>query len=302
MDTIRVAADGITVEISPLFGAIWRFEVAIDGRTVPLMRSPGPDAPAVATSACCFPMVPFGNRVRGNRFTFEGRDYVLEPNVDWDPHYLHGDGWISRWQVDRATESSLALSLVHGASRQSPYVYVSHQTFEIVDRALVTTLSVTNRGACALPFGIGWHPFFPSTEGTTLRASSSNYWEEGKGWLPTERRALPPDLDFNTLRHLPAHWVNNGFEGWDGQARIDWPDHGIALDIDADPLFSRYFVFVSDTKFDPSFRGDFFCFEPMSHSADGHHLPDGGNLKRLPPGETLSGTIRWKISGRESPM
>lgn len=296
VETLVLAADGITVEVSPLFGAIWRFEAAIGGRTVPLMRPPGPNARAVATDACCFPMIPFGNRVRGNRFTFENRDYVLEPNVDWDPHYLHGDGWISQWQVARATGNSLTLSLAHGASHQSPYAYDSRQTFEIVGQALVTTLSVTNRGASVLPFGIGWHPFFPSSEGTTLFARSSDYWEEGDGWLPTDRHRLPDELDFSTPRHLPRHWVDNGFEGWDGHARIDWPEHGIALEIDADPLFSRYFVFVSDTSFDPDFRGDFFCFEPMSHTPDGHHLLDGSNLQRLAPGDTLSGTIRWKVT------
>ncbi len=295
MDTIRLTADGITIEVSPLFGAIWRFEVVLDGRTVPLMRPPKPDALAVATNSCCFPLVPFGNRVRGNQFTFEGRDYAFKPNVDWDSHYLHGDGWLSRWQVDHVTERSLALSLVHRGSRQSPYIYDSHQTFGIVGRALVTTLSATNRGAVDLPFGIGWHPFFPATEGTTLWASSTDYWEEGESWLPTERRPPPDELDYSAPRRLPAHWVNNGFEGWDGKARIDWPERGVALDIDADPLFSRYFVFVSDTTFDPDFRGDYFCFEPMSHSADGHHLPGGGNLMSLAPGETLRGAIRWRI-------
>lgn len=295
VDTIQLTADGIIVEVSPLFGAIWRFEAAVDGRTVPMMRPPKPDAAAIATESCCFPLVPFGSRIRGNRFTFEGHDYAFEPNMDWDPHYLHGDGWTSQWQVDHATQNAVALSLVHGASPGSPYVYDSRQTFEIADRALTTTLSVTNRGEAALPFGLGWHPFFPSSEKTTLRASSSDYWEEGEGWLRADRGLLPEELDFNTPRPLPHHWVDNGFEGWDGQARIDWPERGLALDIDADPLFSRYFVFVSDTTFDPGFRGDFFCFEPMTHTPDGHHLPDGGNLKRLAPGETLGGAIHWKV-------
>ena len=30
------------------------------------------------------------------RAAFEGRDYVLEPNMPWDKHYLHGDGWTAR--------------------------------------------------------------------------------------------------------------------------------------------------------------------------------------------------------------
>ena len=59
------------------------------------------------------------------------------------------------------------------------------------------------------------------------------------------------------------------------------------LRIDTAPALSRYFVFVSDTKFDPNYREDFFCFEPMSHSANGHNLADLGGLTVLAPGQGM---------------
>lgn len=34
----------------------------------------------------------------GNRFVWQGREYQLQPNVEWDAHYLHGDGWLGEWQ------------------------------------------------------------------------------------------------------------------------------------------------------------------------------------------------------------
>lgn len=61
--------------------------------TTPLLR-PGKKN-GVATDASCFPLVPFANRVSGNRFVWQGREYQLQPNVEWDAHYLHGDGWAS---------------------------------------------------------------------------------------------------------------------------------------------------------------------------------------------------------------
>lgn len=60
--------------------------------TTPLLR-PGKKS-GVATDASCFPLVPFANRVSGNRFVWQGREYQLQPNVEWDAHYLHGDGWL----------------------------------------------------------------------------------------------------------------------------------------------------------------------------------------------------------------
>lgn len=62
--------------------------------TTPLLR-PGKKS-GVTTDASCFPLVPFANRVSGNRFVWQGREYQLQPNVEWDAHYLHGDGNVSR--------------------------------------------------------------------------------------------------------------------------------------------------------------------------------------------------------------
>jgi aldose 1-epimerase len=126
---------------------------------------------------------------------------------------------------------------------------------------------------------------------TTLCAAASDYWLEDKKWLPTERQPLPAELDFNRPQGLPTHWVNNGFEGWDGKAKITWPDHGLSLQIASSDIFQRYFIFVSDTKFDPGYKQDFFCFEPMSHSADGHHQKDLAGLRILEPGQSLSGWV-----------
>ena len=46
-----------------------------------------------------FPMLPLANRVAGNRFIFQGREIVL-PRHHADAHFfLHGDGWLQRWDA-----------------------------------------------------------------------------------------------------------------------------------------------------------------------------------------------------------
>ena len=75
--------------------------------TTPLLR-PGKKS-GVATDASCFPLVPFANRVSGNRFVWQGREYQLQPNVEWDAHYLHGDGWLGEWQCVSHSDDSLCL-------------------------------------------------------------------------------------------------------------------------------------------------------------------------------------------------
>jgi aldose 1-epimerase len=248
-----------------------------------------------ALSSSCYPLVPFGNRVKDNAFSFEGIDYHLRPNTGWDRHYLHGEGWQANWSIDRQTPASLEMSFTHGGGN-TPYAYKASQCFALDDAGLTMTLAVENRGVRAMPFGIGWHPYFPLTPKTTLFAPARKFWTEVEDWLPGEQSAIPEDLDFSSPAPLPHRWVNNGFEDWSGEALITWPEWNTSLHLTADAVFRHAFVFVSDTTFDPGFRRDYFCFEPMSHLANGHNMPGLGDLNVLEPRQSMSGAIHMRAS------
>lgn len=140
----------------------------------------------------------------------------------------------------------------------------------------------------SLPFGLGWHPYFPLSPGTRIQAHANGYWLEKEHWLTgAHQESLPQELDFNQPAPLPEHWVNNGFSGWDGAAAIQQPDLGYQLLMTTEPPAPCYFVFVSDPAFDKGYAFDFFCFEPMSHAPDDHHRPDFGQLTLLACGESM---------------
>ena len=108
------------------------------------------------------------------------------------------------------------------------------------------------------------------------------------GDAPVASRAA---WDFAEPRALPAGWVNNAFLGWDGQARILWPERSLELDIEADPPLSTYILYS------PSDKAGFFCFEPVTHSVDAHNLPGGpeaNGLAVLAPQEALSTVCRFR--------
>lgn len=288
MTTLTLSAGQTTARITTNGGAVLR----LDHAGVPLLRPAEDDA--LPIDSACYPLVPFGNRIRGNRFAFEGMEYALEPNTDWDRHYLHGEGWRSPWSISTQSDDCLVLAHEHDGSAL-PYAYSAVQRFSLTDGGAEFSLSVTNQGRHAMPFGLGWHPYFPMTPQTTLQTRTGRMWTEVEGWLPGEPVEKPRDLDFSQPQGLPYHWVNNGFEDWSGQARIHWPERQLALRVDADPLFRTMFLFVSDTSFDPSYQRDFFALEPMSHLADGHNQPDLGGLVTLAPGETLAGRMRLNV-------
>lgn len=291
---IELRSGGVSARVTTRGGAILR----LDCGAVPLLRPAGDGAEPGGSA--CFPLVPFGNRVRGNRFSFRGRDYHLRPNRPTDPHYLHGEGWLSDWGIRDRDATSVALDHSHDGSAL-PYVYDAVQRLSLRPDGADLELSVTNRGAHAMPFGLGWHPYFPMTPATTLQTEASRLWTEDPGWLPGHPVEVPAEMDFSTPRRLPAHWVNNGYDGWSGKARITWPERGLALQITADPVFRVMFLFVSDTSFDAGYQRDHFALEPMSHMADGHNQPDLGGLAVLEPGESLSGRMGLTVEALPAP-
>ncbi len=290
MTIIDIRDGALSLRVSTKGGIVLGFWLDGEKGRVPLLRE-APSDNADALSSSCYPLVPFGNRVKDNRFSFGGTDHVLEPNTDWDPHYLHGEGWQSPWVVISQTANAVELAFSHTGGG-TPYSYNAIQSFSLSDTGLEMRMTVENTASFALPFGIGWHPYFPMTPETTLFAPAQKLWTEVEGWLPGEATAIPRDLDFSSPARLPNRWVNNGFESWSGKALISWPERETQLRLTADPLFKHAFVFVSDTAFDPAFKRDYFCFEPMSHLANGHNLPSLGDLAVLEPGGRLTGTIR----------
>ncbi|MGN6549541.1 MAG: aldose 1-epimerase, partial [Pararhizobium sp.] len=287
---LTLHASAIDVRVSAAGGAILSAERA----GVPFLRSyAGPAGAAFdARNAASFPLVPFGNRLERNGFSLNGLSYRLEPNTPDDPLYLHGDGWLADWQVLAQSEEKVLLGLDF-ASAGSPYVYRARQTIAVDPGGLTIDLHVENGATVALPFGLGHHLFLPLTPRTTLAAPADAFWSERSCHLPDRRERRPVELDFDAPRGLPGRWVNNGFDGWTGQARVVWPETDLSLEIEADAPFDRYFLFLPNGAYGDA--GDYFCFEPMTHAANGHHLPDLGGLRLLEPGDGMAARLRLTV-------
>lgn len=297
MSLIEIGNDSLRATVSTLGGTLLQFRALCDGKWLDILRPVTVDEKTPALQSACFPLVPFGNRVAGNRFDHAGASYTLTPNQSWDAHYVHGDGWLNPWTATAARHDALTLVYEHAASVATPYAYRAEQHFALSGNSMELTLSVSNLGV-TLPFGLGWHPYFVLESDTLLTAPATSHWLEGKHYLPAEQASVPPELDFNEPRLLPRRWVNNGFAGWSQRARIVWPTRGLALTIDA-PQADYYFLFVGDTDFDPSYRHDYFCFEPMTHAADSHSGPDLRGLVSLQAGETAELSMSWTVSSPE---
>src|SRR6266850_2418822 len=49
--------------------------------------------------SAAFALVPYSNRIRAGRFSFQGRDVVLPLNRPPERHCIHGLGWQTTWRT-----------------------------------------------------------------------------------------------------------------------------------------------------------------------------------------------------------
>lgn len=290
MRAIGISNGQARIEVRPDLGAgLGAYDVVRDGVALPVFRT--------ADAAISHPfdlsnivLVPFSGRLSGGGFTFDGIRYHVAPNFPGEKLPIHGSGFSSVWAP--VAQKSGGIDLALSATGPGPFVYDAALTYQLTGTSLRMTLRVTNRAERRLPFGAGFHPWFVRDGGTRLTAPASMVWLEGEDHLPTG--AVPvsgrPDMDFSVARKLPDDWINNGFSGWQGRARIDWPERNLSVAIEADRALGSYVLFS------PSAGADFFCFEPVSHPVDAFNLlgePEGNGLKILAPGETFSVTARF---------
>lgn len=264
--------------------AIARYD-ALVGSSAPVTLLRAGDG--TGTSGCQL-LVPWSNRISAGGFEFEGRFHTVEPNVPEEAFPIHGDGFQKPWRLVRMTDTEAELALDDGAI--GPYRYRASVAYTLQDGALEAHLAVENRAGMRLPYGLGFHPWFPRGDTTLLEARAKRVWLEDERHLPVGVVPVSehPAWDFDRPIPLPLDWVNNAFDGWNRRASIVQQTDGIKVTLTASPELGVYILYS------PSSDAGFFCFEPVSHPVDAHH---GEGLTVLDDGQAMSATMRldWTV-------
>ena len=295
--SVRLTAGDLAVDLAPsLGGAIVGFARGNDH----ILRQTPPDAisDGRVSLAGAFAMVPYSNRIADAGFGFGGADLKLSRNYGDSPHAIHGNGWQRAWSVAEIAPCKAVLHLSHlpdTAERvgEWPFSYEAEQRFVLTPEAFAVTLVLTNCDTRPMPAGFGLHPYFDRA-GATLRFTAETVWQSDTSLMPTKRGAIPPEWDTGQGLAVDAlAAVDHCFEGWGGKAEITYEARDLRISIEADPVFSKLIVFRADEK-------SFFAVEPVTHMVDAVNRMDSvedHGLKILAPGESLRGTIRFRIAG-----
>lgn len=291
MTPVNLSNGSARITVRPDLGAgLSCYDVFIGNAWQPIFRTADP-ATQHPFHLSNILLIPFSGRVSGGGFVFDGTFHPIERNIETEKYPIHGNGFSSVWVVDEQTDTRITLSL--SAYGPGPFRYDAMMTYRLDGMALFMELTITNRASIRLPFGAGFHPWFVRDRETFLTAPAEGIWLEQADHLPEmfDTVSNHADMDFNTLRRLPDHWINNWFTGWNGKARIDWPARGVTAEIETGEGLNQYVVFS------PSAAADFFCFEPVTHPVNALNLPGGPQahgMKVLNPSGILSLTTSIK--------
>lgn len=218
---------------------------------------PTPSDATEPTDFTCFPLVPYANRIANGSFVWHGRMVTVPRNHPDHTHPLHGLGWLLPWTITSANERELVMRLEHRGDEHWPWAFVSEQRLTLTPDGLTATLVLRNEAAEAMPFSLGFHPYFTREDG--LAFDAEGMWLADKEMLPT--RHVPADTlgDWSAGATLTrSELIDHCYTGWSGRATIARADGNLALSAEGATALHLYL---------PP-EQDFFCAEPVSAMPD----------------------------------
>jgi aldose 1-epimerase len=202
---------------------------------------------------------------------------------------LHGQGWRSPWAVEAADDRTGRLTFRH-AGGEWPWTYDARQDFTLDEDGLTIELACRNLSAEPMPCGLGLHPYYPCNRETRLDATVEAVWEVDADVLPTVRVSASGRYGLED-RAICGQSLDNGYDGWNGSAKIRWPDRRLALALTS-PDAGRLQVFSPPD-------GGFFVAEPVQNANAALNAPQDQwpslGLTLLPQGEEARLRARFAV-------
>jgi aldose 1-epimerase len=242
-------------------------------------------------------MMPWVNRVGDGRYDFEGQSYQLALSEPAKGNAIHGlVHWVP-WTVAEHAADHVTLRYELAPQSGYPWLLDLEASYRLGDDGLTTTLSATNVGEVAAPYGAGLHPYL--TVGR--RVDECLLTLPADTWCAMDERglaapAVPVDdtqWDFRDGRAIGDLVMDHPFGGVvDGAtATLTDPDTGRTASVTVHEGVRWLHVFTGDTV-----RGherEALAVEPVSAPPDSFRT--GVDLVTLALGDTHR--VSFTISG-----
>jgi len=254
-------------------------------------------------------LFPFPGRIGGAAFTFNGREYDLEPG---DPfgNAIHGFVYNRPWRVVEQTASRVVGEFQASVDDPSvlkrwPADFHIRVSYEVRGRELASEIRYENTGNGPLPCGFGTHAYFrlpladeSDAAETIVSVPVDRVWEADQ-MLPTGRQLpVPAEQRLASGLRLNDHQFDNCFTGMlpdaDGKVRTRLTDlaHRRVVTQTFDRSFTQCIVYT------PPHR-EAICLEPYTCVPDFFRLAAEGHetgMQLLTPGEAFETRIQISVT------
>ena len=293
MTEIILSSDKLSVGILPELGAALSFMRYQKGAETCDILRPTSGQISDPNLAAMFPMLPYCGRIRGGSFTYWGILRKVPKNHTGFSEPLHGDGWLTPWQVVTQSPSEVTLRMIHDKKGDGfPFSYTAEITYTVTGNELSIKMTVHNPSPLPMPCGLGVHPFFVRTKDVMLNYKSQVVWSNESDPIFDDPYTTPAAWDFDGGKPLNNAVFNTCFGGFEEQAEIFYPDKKLKIAIRTTDIFHHVVLYAPKGK-------NFFCLEPWSLATNAFNLASDGvigtGIRSIGPNQDLTGTISFKI-------
>jgi aldose 1-epimerase len=246
---------------------------------------------------CGATLVPWPNRIRDGKYTFEGTSYQLPLTEPAAHNAIHGLGRWERWTKVRHEADRVTLRLDIVPQTGYPFEVRVETTYALhPELGLMVTIGARNLGRGRAAFGAGSHPYL-STRGhrlddTTLQLPARERLVVDEKQVPVGARTVAgTPYDLRRGRRLRAQRFDDGFtalatQGGRGVAEVRTRSGGAQLWFDETFQFLQVFTLDELTPDQPG-----VAIEPMTCAPNAFN--SGAGLIILEPGGAWTGS--WGI-------
>ena len=234
-------------------------------------------------------LVPWPNRIRDARYSFQGTEHRLPISEPATGSALHGLVLWVNWHPLQHSSDDVVLGCMLHPQPGYPFTLELEAGYRLTPDGLEVSLRATNRGATTAPFGAGFHPYL-ALSGTPLADALLRV--PARTRLPVDERLLPTgapvpvadtDYDFRRPRPIGLLALDTCFgeieRDAEGLARVTFG----AASLWMDEHFRFIHVYTSRSG---------VAIEPMTCAPDAFNSGDG--LLALLPGASFAG--RWGLN------
>ena len=208
-----------------------------------------------------FATIPYFGPIRNQSFyLYNKTKYVsLQRTHILEPDTIHGEGWVSKWNIKKKTNNSIELTFYHNGNKGFPCSYRATQKFQLIKNSLIISIIIENSNDYSFDCGIGFHPWFNISRQSKIYSNSFYYLNEKN--LDNFKKTK---FSKKRFLELNKNKIDKTFLNWNGQSKLII-NRDISLNIKNIKNINNLHVYSPPKE-------DFFCIEPVTNIADAYYL------------------------------